>query len=305
MSFSAINLAELPHPEIIAQIPHASLVAQRKMRLVEIIAEYDPALAAGVDAALALESDLTVKLFEEDAEREVHLRQAVQDAGAGNLLAFASGAVLDHLAAYWGIARQVVQEADPDASPAVPEVLESDDRLRRRVQLAPEAITTCGSKGSYEFWGLAASPEVKDVEVTSPAEGEVHVTVLSTLGNGTPSQELLAAVFATIDPRRDFCARFSVGGAVINHYSVIAELTLLDGPDAELVRQTSLVALEAHVAERHQLRRDITLSGLYGALWGAGIHDVKLLSPTADIVVESGHAPFCTSITLTVAGRNE
>ena len=136
MSFTAINLDRLPPPIIIEQPDFESIFAARKARLIELAPHLAP--------ALELESEPLVKLLQEDSYRELILRAAVQDAGAGNLLAFAAGAVLDHLAAFYGVARQVIQEADASVSPPVEELLEDDARLRSRVQLAPEGFTTAG-----------------------------------------------------------------------------------------------------------------------------------------------------------------
>ena len=305
MSFTAISLDKLPAPEIIAQPAFEDIFAARKARFLELVTAYDADLATEVAKALALESELVVKLLEEDSYRELTLRAAVQDAGKGNLLAFARGPILDHLAAYWGVTRLVVQEADLTASPPLEQIMETDERLRRRVQLAPEAITTAGSLGSYEFWSLTASPEVKDVHVSSPTPGDVLVTVLSTQGNGRPDEELLAQVFNTLDPRRDFTARVTLAPAVINHYSVNASLTLFDGPDSELVRLNSQEKLIAHVADRHRLGHDITIAGLHAALWGEGVQNVHLSTPVSDLVISPGHAPYCTQINVTVGGRDE
>lgn len=304
-TFTAINLDRLPAPEIIEQPTFEVIFANRKARFLELVEAYDADLVVEMAKTLELESEPVVKLLQEDSYREVMLRAAVQDAAKGNLLAFAEDTMLDHLAAYWGIQRQIIQVEDLTVSPPILEVKESDTRLRRRVQLAPEAITTAGSIGSYMFWALAASPLVKDVDVTSPADGEVLLTVLSTEGNGRPDQELLNQVFVTVDPRRDFTAKLMVAPATINQYVVAADLTLFDGPDAELVRQASLSSLDAYVADHHALGHDITISGLHAALHTEGVQNVNLTTPTSDLVVEDGFAPFCTSTNVTVGGRDE
>lgn len=297
MSFTAINLDRLPAPLIIEQPDFETIFAARKARLIELAPHLAP--------ALELESEPLVKLLQEDSYRELILRAAVQDAGAGNLLAFASGAVLDHLAAFYGVKRLVIQEADASVSPPIEELLEDDARLRARVQLAPEGFTTAGSIGSYTFWALSASAEVKDVAILQTANpGEVRVIALSTEGNGVPGAALLAQIAETLEPRRPLTDLVMVEAASIQEYTVEAELTLYEGPGEVLVRQASIAAVEAFVAERHRLGHDITIAGLHAALYQAGVQDVALTQPAASIVIDPDAAAFCTGITVTVGGRD-
>ncbi len=308
MSFTAINLAKLPSPTIIEQPDFETILAARKARLIELAQAYgDAAYVAGLTAALKLESEPLVQLLQEDSYRELLLRAAVQDAGRGNLLAFASGAVLDHLAAFFGVARQVVQEADTSVTPPIPEVLETDERLRARVQLAPEGYTTAGSVGAYTFWALSASTLVKDVAILSDAPaGEVHVAVLSTEGDGTADAALMDTVLATLSAEdvRPLCDTVAVQTAAIVTYQVTAALTFYSGPDSAVVLAAAQAAIEAYVADHHRLGHDITLSGIYAALHQAGVQKVALTSPAADLVIAPDEAAYCTAITLTDGGRD-
>ena len=297
MSFTAINLDRLPPPIIIEQPDFESIFAARKARLVELAPHLAP--------ALELESEPLVKLLQEDSYRELILRAAVQDAGAGNLLAFAAGAVLDHLAAFYGVARQVIQEADASVSPPIEELLEDDARLRARVQLAPEGFTTAGSLGSYTFWALSSSPLVKDVAILETATpGEVRIIVLSTEGDGEPDANLLAQVYETTEPRRPLTDNALVEAATVQDYTVTAELTLYDGPDAELVRQVAISSVQAFVDEHHRLGHDITIAGLHAALYREGVQNVTITSPAAMLVIPSDAAAHCTQVTVTVGGRD-
>ncbi|SDG19164.1 baseplate assembly protein [Sulfitobacter delicatus] len=297
MSFTAINLDRLPAPQIIEQPDFETIFAARKARLIELAPHLAP--------SLELESEPLVKLLQEDSYRELILRAAVQDAGAGNLLAYASGAVLDHLAAFYGVERLVIQEADASVSPPIDKVLEDDARLRARVQLAPEGFTTAGSIGSYTFWALSASAEIKDVAILETVTaGQVRIVVLSTQGNGVPDAALLALVDETTDPRRPLTDEVLVEAANIQAYNIEAELILYDGPDAELVRQASVAAVQAFVDEHHRLGHDITIAGLHAALYRDGVQDINIISPAATLEIGSDTAAHCTEITVTVGGRD-
>ncbi len=297
MSFTAINLERLPAPQIIEQPDLETIFAARKARLIELAPDLAP--------VLEYESEPLVQLLQEDSYRELLLRAAVQDAGKGNLLAYATGAVLDHLAAFYGVARLVIQEADPTANPPLEEVLEEDERLRARVQLAPEDFTTAGSIGSYTFWALSASADVKDVailETDTPVE--VRIVVLGADGSGIPDAELLALVDATTQPRRPLTDFVMVEAATVQEFSVEATLTLYEGPDAALVMDAARAAVETFVAEHHRLGHDITVSGLHAALHQAGVQNVRLTQPAANLVIPADTAAYCTEITLHLGGRD-
>lgn len=297
-AFSAINLAELPPPEVVARLDFETIFADLKADLVA----RDPDLAPVLD----LESEPATKVLQVWAYRELLLRAEFDDAGRGNMLAFASGAGLEQLAAFYGVTRAVVQVADPSATPPVPEILEDDERLRRRTQLALEGFTTAGPRGSYHFWGLGASPLVKDIGVLSPVAGQVEVTVLSTEGTGVADAALQAAVFSALndDDVRPLTDQLVVQSATVVAYDVVATLVLYDGPDAALVSEAAEAAVNAYVETHHRLGHDITISGLHAALHQAGVQNVDLSSPAADIVVGATQAAHCGSVNLTIGGRD-
>lgn len=295
-TFTAINLADLPAPDVVEVVDFEAVLA----RMLADLQARDSEFSALV------ESDPAYKILEVAAYRETLLRQRVNEAARAVMLAYADGADLDNIAANFSIERLVIDEGNPDAIPPVPPTYESDKDLRRRVQLAPEGYTVAGSQGSYVFHALGADGNVKDAQAVSPTPGAVTVYVLSREGNGTASVDLVDAVDATLsaDTIRPMTDNVTVLSASITEYSVSAALTLYPGPDAELVRATAEQAVRSHVAERHRLGYDVTRSGLFAALHRAGVQNVALASPAADIVVGSGQAAFCTGVTVTVAGTD-
>ncbi|MEM1077457.1 MAG: baseplate J/gp47 family protein [Pseudomonadota bacterium] len=298
MSYTPINLARLPAPDVIQQRSAEEILAEMKaMVLIEM-----PELASVLD----LESEPVVKLMEVCAYREMITRAQANDQARACLLAFATGPDLDHLGALLGVERLVLDPGDGDARPPIAPTLERDDDYRARIQLAPEAFSVAGPEGAYVALALGADGGVKDVSVASPAPGEVVVTVLSREGDGTATPALLTAVEEVVtDPaRRPLGDAVTVSGAQITPYTVQAELTLYPGPDDGIVLAAAQAALAAYVDARHRLDNDVTLSGLLAALHQEGVQNVVLTAPAADIVIAAGEAAYCTQTTITVGGRD-
>lgn len=298
-----IDLSRLPAPDVIETVDFEQILAERKAYMVSLWPEAEQAEIA---ERLELESDPLNKLLQESAYREVILRQRINDSCRAVMLAFASGNDLDQLGALFEVERLVVTPGNPTAIPPVVEVKESDDRLRQRIQLALEGVTTAGSIGSYIFHALSASALVKDVAISRPVPGTVRVTVLSTDGNGVPSSELLDSVAVALNDEdvRPLCDTVEVAAAQITTYTVNATLTFYSGPDMALVRDAAEATVRKYVEEHHRLGHDITRSGLFAALHQPGVQKVTLTAPAADVVIADSHAAYCTAISV-IAGGND
>lgn len=288
---TAIDLSQLPAPEIVEELGYEQI-------LQDYISQFK-ALYPDFDADV--ESDPVYKLLEVAAYREFLLRQRVNDASKGVMLAFAKGSDLDQLGGNFNLQRFVIQEADTDAIPPVPELLEDDDAFRGRIQLALEGLTTAGSEGSYIAHAKNASSLIKDVRVTSPAASEVLVSVLVNSGDGTPSSGVLDRVRDALNAEnvRPLTDDVTVQAAAIQTYDVVADLEIYDAPDIEVVRQQAESQLRDYVTEAHRVGGVVAISGLHKALHVAGVKSVNLTSPTLNIISTSTQAPYCSSITVT------
>lgn len=302
---TAVNLSRLPFPAVVEVISFEAIVAAAKAQLVAEVSAEDADAGAALAQALQLASEPLVKLIEIFAYRETMLRQRVNDAARAVTLAYAVGSDLDHLVALLGVERLVLQPASDDG--LVAEVLESDEALRRRALLAPEAFSVAGPEGAYVFHALEASGDVLDASATSPGPGIVLVTVLSRLDNGVPSPELLAAVEAKVSAEdvRPLTDQVIVAAAEIIDYAITAELTTFAGPDSQVVLEEARRRVEAYRDACFRLGRDATRSGIIAALSPDGVQDVELTSPLANVVVSRLQAARCTAITLTHAGLGE
>lgn len=293
--FSAINLSLVPPPDVVQPLSFEAILQEMKDQLILLAPDLAP--------VLVLESEPAVKILEVCAFREVLLRARVNDASRAVMLATATGADLDNLAALFGVVRLVLVPGNPAAEPPEAPVLETDAAFRARTQLALEGFSTAGPVGAYTFHALSAHADVKDVFVDSPAPGEVRVTVLSNTGDGTPSPSVLTAVAARLnaDEVRPLCDLVAVQPATIVTYSITASLELLDGPDPAVVEADAIATATAYVAGAHTLGTDVTLSGIYAALHRPGVARVILTSPAAEIVVPPTSAAFCTSVNVVTA----
>lgn len=297
--FSVIDLSRLTPPDVVERLDFETILGEMKADLI--------ARAPALAPVLALESEPAVKILEVAAYRELLLRARINDASRAVLLATATGADLDHLAALFGVARFVLDPGDPAAAPPVPPVLEADGDLRHRTQLALEGFSVAGPRGAYRFHAFSAHPLVRDVSVTSPTPGTVLVTVLSAEPPGTASAELLAAVEAALSAAdvRPLCDTVTVQSATIVNYAIAAELELDDGPDSDVVVEQAFAAVALYAEEAHRLGRPVSRSGLFAALHRPGVRRVILTSPAADVEPTEVQASRCTGITVDPAEEEE
>lgn len=125
-SFAAIDLSQLPPPQIVEQIDFEQILAERKAYAVSLWPVEEQAKIA---ARLEMESEPLTKLVQENAYRETVWRQRVNEACLANLLATALGTDLDQVAGNFNVKRLVIQEGKANAVPPIPTLMESDDSL--------------------------------------------------------------------------------------------------------------------------------------------------------------------------------
>ncbi|CAE6755002.1 baseplate J/gp47 family protein [Paraburkholderia haematera] len=299
MSVTPIDLSQLPSPDVVETIDYETLLAVRKARLVSL---YPAAEQADVAAALELESEPMAIHLQENAYREIVLRQRVNDAARAVMLAYAMDSDLEQLAAFFDIKRLTLTPADP--ANGVAAVMESNTDLRKRTQLAPQGFSVAGPEGAYISHALNTDGRVLDASAISPAPCEVLVTVLSRDGDGTAPKDLLDAVAANLqaDDVRPLTDKVTVQGATINRYAVCADLVFFSGPDRSVALAEARKRMATYTTEMHKLGMEITLDGIYAAARPAGVQKVILRSPLADIPASKAQAPYCTSIDLRDGG---
>ncbi|CNF51881.1 baseplate assembly protein [Yersinia enterocolitica] len=301
---STIDLSQLPAPLAVEALDYETLLAERKA---ELTALYPADEQEAIMRTLSLESEPLVKLLQENAYRELVLRQRVNEAAQAVMVAYANSSDLDQLAANNNVSRLVIIPTNNNAIPPVAAVMESDADFRLRIPQAFEALSVAGPTGAYEAHARSADGRVADASALSPSPACVTVTVLARAGNGEASPELLDIVRAALNDEdmRPVADRVTVQSAAIVDYQIDAVIYIYPGPEAEPVRAAAQARLEIYINTQRRLGRDIRTSAIYAALHVEGVQRVELNAPLADVVLDSTKAAYCTSAVLTVGGTDE
>lgn len=306
--FVAIQLDKLPQPDAIQVPDYEVILAARKENLLARVEAQtgDADLIAELRAVLyGSELEPLVVDQEVSAERELIVLERVNDGVRAVLLPTAKGADLDNICARLGVER-MRSPANAAVSPPTAEIVESDERLRERYQLALEAFSTCGSYGAYRFHAMTASLDVRDVGIYGPEEdfvdeGRVHIYVLSRLGDGTPAAPLLAAVNAKCSPEeaRPLADWVHVYPATIATYAISVHLLIRRGADPSFVAAEAERELAKYADDTHRVGAIVALGGLYDGAHSANVIRTTLISPVAEVAPGPTAAPSCTGIIVT------
>lgn len=323
----ALNLSSLPDPAIVETISFQTIFN-------ELRADFSTRFP---DFSALVESDPAIKLLEVAAYREVVLRARVNDAFKATLLAFAAGADLDNLAAFYGLTR-IAQETDAELK----------DRTINRIQ----GSSTAGGAAWYRYQALTADSGVRDARVTSPGAGLVEVALLSkeienleALGTdpnalsagmsalatfygvdtaglkdhtaapliravidaagpgGTATPQMLTAVDAVMQDDEVRVITDSVTTTSANVVSVDIEAEVYLYPDSSAtVLEGIEAAIRAAIQTEGGLGWDLTLSWLIKNIHVDGVQRVELISPTTNQVADDGTAISIGTFTVTNLG---
>lgn len=278
-----INLESYPSPDVIEPIEFEQIFADMQDELIRLFPAIEP--------TLALESALANKLMQVEAFREILVRARVNDAARANLLAFANGADLDHLAAFYDVVRLEGEE---------------DEALRSRTVLAIQARSPAGGANWYKAAARRADVRIRDVAVFREDFWPIiHVAILSSENDGIPDTAMLDAVrvIVTSDDVRPLNDTVVVEAAVQNRTDVEANVWLL--PSAPLADLTPLQdALRKAWTTETGIGFDLVPSWVEARLHVAGVQRVEMLNPSAPLVAAPGTAIAIGEIKLNYMGRD-
>ena len=294
---STITLSQLPQPDVIESLDFETILAERKAYCISL---YPADQQAAIAATLDLESEPITKLLQENAYRELILRQRINEAAVANMLAWAKGADLDNLAANWNVQRLTIQPGDPTATPPVPEIKEDDAALSLRALMAWDGLSVAGPTGAYEYFALSADGKVADAKGSSPSPAQALVTILSTEGDGTADAALIAKVTAALNGEnvRPVADRLPVQSAGIINYTINAQLHIASqGAEADVILQAASDSLAAFINPRRRIGVEVPRSAIDAALHVQGVRKVDLIG-WADITPSATQAAYCTGFTV-------
>ncbi|KVE87205.1 baseplate J/gp47 family protein [Burkholderia vietnamiensis] len=289
-----IDLASLDPPDLVEVL---DFEAAFQMKL-----EYFKSIYS--DWTAALKSDPVVKLIELAAYDEIRASSRLNDAARAVMLAFSTGADLEHLAVLLDTERAVIDPGDPDANPPIERRVESDDRLKLRTQMSMERATVAGPFAAYRAFAMDASADVLDVAVDRPEAGTVRLTIMSARGDGVPDQTLLDLVRAKVSPEtvRPLNDTVLVERAAKIEYGIDAVIYVGSGPDPNIVLDARRKALDSVVAKSRRLRGGMPRTAIDGALHApdSGVTRIELRSPAVDVLCGRREFAHCTAINLEV-----
>ncbi|CDL87257.1 baseplate assembly protein [Xenorhabdus cabanillasii] len=299
-----IDLSLLPPPEVVEALDFETLFAERKAALIGL---YPAEQREAIARTLMLESEPLTKLLQENAYRELLLRQRINEASRAAMVAYARGSDLDQLGANNNVSRLVLQPADNNAVPPIPAVLEADADFRVRIPQAFEGLSVAGPVASYEYHAHSADGRVADASVISQSPACVTVSILARDGNGTASRELVDIVSRALNDEdvRPVADRLTVQSAKIVDYEIEAVLYLYPTPEYEPILQAAKARLAYYTAEQHRIGRDIVRSAIFAALHVPGVQRVELKKNLNDMVLDKTQASYCTRAHVALGGSDE
>lgn len=299
----SVDFDLLPKPNFVDVIDFESIFSERKEYLISL---YPSNEQTDIRKLLSRESEPVTKVLQENAYREMILRNQINDRALATQLAFAKKEDLDIWGANFDVQRLVISEADNSVTPPAAAVYETDEDFRYRIQKKLDALSTAGPESAYEFHTLSADSRVADVKCSSPAPAHALLTILQRDSENNASTEALNNIvlnYVSAEKKRPTGDRVQVQSAEIINYSIEAVLVTKNVPETDSVLLAAQDNLNTYAKTPKRLGKGVYFSDIYSALKVSGVERVELLSPLTEISINNFQAAFCTEIKLSV--RNE
>ena len=299
----SVDFNSLPKPNFIEVIDFEIILSERKEYFISL---YPADEQAAIRNTLSRESEPVNKLLQENAYREVILRNQINEKALSTQLAFAKKDDLDVWGANFDVKRLLISPADNSVTPPLLAIYETDEDFRYRIQKKLDALSTAGPESSYEYHTLSADGRVSDVKCSSPAPAHALLTILQRdTENNASSQALNNIVlnYVSADKKRPTGDRVQVQSAEIINYGIEAVLVTRNVPETDPVLAAAKSSISAYTKEAKRIGKGVFFSDLYSALKVSGVERVELISPINELHINNFQAAFCTDIKITV--RNE
>lgn len=161
--------------------------------------------------------------------------------------------------------------------------VETDDRYRERIWLAPTSFSVAGPEDAYKYWAMTADVNIADVSVDSSSPGVVDIVVLMKDGQ-LPTQDTLDAVYAAVSPknRRPLTDNVQVAAPVEVDYDITLTYYISSDRQAEelALKNDIEAAVDEYIAWQHEkLGRAINPDYLRQFMLNAGAYKIDITAP--------------------------
>lgn len=299
----SVNFNLLPKPNFVEEIDFEQILAERKAYLISL---YHAEEQDAVRQLLHRESDPLHKFLQENAYREMILRQQTNNKALATQLAFAMKEDLDVWGANFDVARIIITPVDNSVVPPIPAITEQDEDFRYRIQKKMDALSTAGPESAYEYHALSADSRVSDVKCTSPKPCYALLTVLQRDTENNASTDVLNKIiydYVSAEKKRPTGDRVIVQSAEIISYQIEAVLVTKNVPETEPVLSAASSNIATYTKTAKRIGKGVFFSDLYSALKVSGVERVELINPVAEIHINQFQSAFCSNIKLSV--RND
>lgn len=181
-------LDSLPVPTLLAERDPQVLFDELLAKFKEYAAEY----------AYFLMSDPVVKEIQTFAYAEFMFRAFVNEMARQGLIAYATGAWLDHIGAREQVFRMVIEPGDTEVVPPKLPLYEPDERFRTRIMAKIAGRSSAGPADHYRYHAMSADVRVLDAYAYSPdfangfnMGGRVNIALLSSESGNVASIDLI------------------------------------------------------------------------------------------------------------------
>lgn len=294
-----IDLASLPLPDALEVLDFETIYATRKAAMVSL---WPADEQAEIAATLELESEPLARLLQENSYRELVWRQRVNDAVRAVMLAFAMGNDLEQRAALFGLMRLTVTPADPANN--IDAVMEGDDSLRERIQLAPQGFSVAGPSAAYITKARAVDGRIIDAQTSRPVPGTVLVSLLASDGDGTASADLCKAVELALsaEDQRPLNDTVIVQSAGIVRYRIRAKCYTRTAVGADVLIAQAKKNAQEYADKVHRIGIGVAESAIKGVCQAAGISKTELIEPVGDVAIARTQASYCVEVVIEYGG---
>jgi phage-related baseplate assembly protein len=186
--------------------------------------------------------------------------------------------------------------------------VETDDQLRDRAKLAPDAFSNAGSIGAYKFWAKSASPDIIDVSVSSSVAGTVNIYPLVKGGVTTPSGVITAVTnTCSADKVRPLSDTVVVASPTATNYNISVHLAAFNGfVDADIIDAVDAALNDYAQAKMAILGGDIVKAEITKICMEVpGVYNVSIASPASDTTIDLQHFAKIGTVTVDITSHTD